>query len=109
MISPQSDLKIINQIRFFYIDIDSQDKRKLSNILKPLNSILSSNEKNSIYVFKDGQSIYAEALIQINGKLSKAQSVGTSIEETLKKLLPRTIKNASVFKGGYENNYKQVG
>lgn len=109
MISPQSDLKRINHVRFFYVDISSQEKNELSNILKPLKPILNSNGKNSIYVFKDGESIHAEALIQINGKVSKAQSVGLSLEETLRKLVPKAIENTSALKGGYENNYKLVG
>ncbi|MGB0454439.1 MAG: hypothetical protein ACPGJV_12075 [Bacteriovoracaceae bacterium] len=109
MISPQSDITRIKQVRLFNIYINNQEKEELSNILKPIKPILNSNEKNSIYVFKDGESIHAEALIQIDGKISKAQSVGVSIKETLRKLVPKTIENTSTLKGGYENNYKLVG
>ena len=109
MISPQSDLQRINHVRFFNVDISSQEKNELSNILKPLNQIISSNEKNSIYVFKEGESIHGEALIQINGKISNAQSVGFSLKETLRKLVPKTMENTSTLKGGYEHNYKLVG
>lgn len=109
MISPQSNMTTINQVRFFNIDLSDNEKVELSNILKPIESILRSNDRNSIYVFKDGDSFHAESLIQINGSLAKSQIVGVSVQETLRKLVPKTIKSTSTLKGGYENNYKLVG
>ena len=95
MISPQSNIEIINQVRFFNVSLNSSQKSAVFNILKPIQSLLDSHSQNSIYVFRDGDIVHAEAFIHLNNHLSKTQSIGNSIQEVISKLVPEAIRNIS--------------
>ncbi len=109
MITPLSNIKILNKVKIFNIDIKEKEKKNLSTILETIQPILNSSSNNSIYIFKDGQIIHSEALLSINGKLRNTKAIGTSIEESIEGLIPQIIKVASETSGQRNINFKKVG
>lgn len=109
MITPQSEVTVFNKVRLFNINLKENEKAELCNILKPINSILNANDKNSIYVFKDGDTVHAEALINVDGTFRNTQSLGISVQDSLRKIIPITIKNTFHHKKKTNDNCLLVG
>ncbi|EQC47513.1 hypothetical protein [Bacteriovorax sp. Seq25_V] len=109
MISPLSELNVLGNVRFFNLRINEDDEQEIYSILSPVNSLFRAHKNNSIYIFKDGENVHAEALININGILRKSQAMGQSAVDVLKKLVPRILKNTSMMARVYERNYELVG
>ena len=95
MITPNSNLNVIDKIRYFSIDLSSDEIEKINTLLEPINDLLNAHENNSINVFKEGQDFHVESLIRLNNCFSRSQAYGSNLRETIKSLIPEVIKKAS--------------
>jgi len=96
VICPQhSFFKLNDNISIFNIELSTSDEEELLKLLSPIQELLNSHKKNSIYLYMSGGLFHAEGIIQIGEKYANANSVGCNLSETIKKLTPKLIEATS--------------
>ncbi len=96
MIYPQhSFVKLNDHIAIFNINASDIEELKLMKLLEPIQELLESFPKNSIYIYKSGGFFHSEALLQVGEKYASANSLGRNLEETISKLVPKLIESTS--------------
>lgn len=96
MIYPQHSFKKLNDhIAIFNINISDIEELKLVNLFQPVQELLESYPRNSIYIYKSGGLFHSEALLQVGEKYASANSIGRTLEDSISKLVPKLIESTN--------------
>jgi hypothetical protein len=96
VIYPQhSFIKLNDHIAIFNINATDVEELKVIKLLEPIQELLESYPRNSIYIYKSGGLFHSEALLQVGEKYASANSVSCTLEDSISKLVPKLIESTN--------------